>query len=40
MPGPVIRLWPWPNGMRSALCITGDLDALSLLDYAARLTSA
>ncbi|HNR46639.1 MAG TPA: polysaccharide deacetylase family protein [Anaerolineaceae bacterium] len=40
MPGPVIRLWPWPNGMRSALCITGDLDALSLLDYAARLTPA
>jgi len=39
MPGPVIRLWPWPNGMRSALCITGDLDALSLLDYTARLTA-
>lgn len=34
---PLIRFWPWPNGMRSALCVTGDLDALSLLDYAARL---
>jgi len=35
--GPLLRLWPWPDGMRSALCISGDLDALSLLDYAARL---
>ena len=36
-PGPLARLWPWPNGMRSALCITGDLDALTLVDYASRL---
>jgi hypothetical protein len=35
--GPLLRFWPWPDGMRSALCITGDLDALSLLDYASRL---
>lgn len=34
---PMIRFWPWPDGMRSALCITGDLDALSLMDYATRL---
>lgn len=33
---PMIRYWPWPEGMRSALCITGDLDALSLVDYATR----
>ncbi len=33
----MVRFWPWPNGCRSALCITGDLDALSLLDYAIRL---
>lgn len=34
---PMIRYWPWPDGMRSVLCITGDLDALSLMDYASRL---
>jgi peptidoglycan/xylan/chitin deacetylase (PgdA/CDA1 family) len=33
----LVRFWPWPDGARSALCITGDLDALSLLDYALRL---
>lgn len=35
--GPLIRYWRWPGGAKSALCITGDLDALSLLDYASRL---
>ena len=34
--GPLIRYWRWPNGAKSALSITGDLDALSLLDYASR----
>jgi len=34
---PLIRFWPWPDGARSALCVTGDLDALSLADYATRL---
>jgi peptidoglycan/xylan/chitin deacetylase (PgdA/CDA1 family) len=34
---PLVRFWPWPDGARSALCITGDLDALSFLDYAVRL---
>jgi hypothetical protein len=34
---PLIRFWPWPDGNRSALCLSGDLDALSLLDYATRL---
>lgn len=34
---PLVRYWPWPDGMRSALCLTGDLDALSLIDYATRL---
>lgn len=33
----IIRYWPWPDGHRSAMCLTGDLDALSLLDYATRL---
>ena len=36
-PGPLVRYWCWPDGAKSALCITGDLDALTLLDYAARL---
>lgn len=35
--GPLIRYWRWPNGARSALSITGDLDALSIMDYAARI---
>jgi hypothetical protein len=36
-PGPLIRYWRWPNGARSVLSITGDLDAVTLLDYATRL---
>lgn len=36
-PVPLVRFWRWPNGARSALCVTGDLDALSLRDYASRL---
>jgi len=35
--GPLIRYWRWPNGTKSVLSVTGDLDALSLLDYASRL---
>ncbi len=35
---PLIRYWRWPDGCKSALSITGDIDALSLLDYAARLS--
>jgi len=33
---PLVRFWRWPAGARSAFCVTGDLDALSLTDYAAR----
>lgn len=36
-PAPLIRYWPWPNGAKSALCMTGDLDALDLIDYVSRL---
>ena len=36
-PGPLVRYWRWPDGAKSALCVTGDLDALKLLDYAGRL---
>lgn len=35
--GPLIRYWRWPRGAKSVLSVTGDLDALSLLDYAYRL---
>jgi peptidoglycan/xylan/chitin deacetylase (PgdA/CDA1 family) len=34
---PLIRLGRWPNGARSALSVTGDIDALTLWDYALRL---
>ena len=34
---PLVRFWPWPDGCRSAICLSGDLDALSLMDYATRL---
>jgi peptidoglycan/xylan/chitin deacetylase (PgdA/CDA1 family) len=33
---PLARFGRWPYGAKSALSITGDLDALSLVDYAAR----
>jgi peptidoglycan/xylan/chitin deacetylase (PgdA/CDA1 family) len=33
---PLVRLGRWPNGARSALSITGDVDALTLWDYALR----
>jgi len=35
--GPLVRLGRWPNGTRSALCVTGDIDALTLWDYGLRL---
>lgn len=36
-PSPLVRYWRWPNGAKSGLSITGDLDALTLLDYVSRL---
>jgi peptidoglycan/xylan/chitin deacetylase (PgdA/CDA1 family) len=33
---PLTRFWRWPANARSALCVTGDLDALSLTDYIRR----
>jgi hypothetical protein len=35
-PAPLVRLGRWPDGARSALCITGDIDALTIWDYALR----
>ena len=34
---PLVRLGRWPNGARSALCVTGDIDALTVWDYWLRL---
>ena len=34
---PLVRLSRWPNGARSALCVTGDIDALTIWDYYLRL---
>ena len=34
---PLVRYWRWPDGAKSALCVSGDLDALTILDYASRL---
>lgn len=34
---PLVRFGRWPDGAGSAMCITGDLDALSLVDYLSRL---
>jgi peptidoglycan/xylan/chitin deacetylase (PgdA/CDA1 family) len=36
-PGPLVRFWRWPDEAGSALSVTGDLDALSLVDYGVRL---
>jgi hypothetical protein len=33
---PLVRLGRWPNRARSALSITGDIDALTLWDYGLR----
>ena len=35
--GPLMRFSNWPSEAKSALCLAGDLDALSLRDYARRL---
>src|SRR5439155_1296640 len=34
--GPLVRLGRWPAGARSALAATGDIDAITLLDFALR----
>ena len=35
---PLLRFGRWPRGAKSALAITGDIDALTLWDYALRMT--
>jgi len=33
---PLVRFGRWPNGARSAVCVTGDIDAMTLWDYGSR----
>ena len=33
---PLICLGRWPDGAQSAMCVTGDIDALTLWDYGLR----
>ena len=33
----IVRIGRWPNGARSALAVSGDVDAMSLTDFALRL---
>jgi peptidoglycan/xylan/chitin deacetylase (PgdA/CDA1 family) len=35
-PGPLVRVSRWPDGARSALSVTGDIDALTLRDFVTR----
>lgn len=35
-PGKVVRAGRWPNGAMTALCVTGDIDCLTLGDFALR----
>ncbi|HEX8691985.1 MAG TPA: polysaccharide deacetylase family protein [Longimicrobium sp.] len=35
--GPLVRLGRWPDGARSALSVTGDIDCMTLQDFALRL---
>lgn len=33
---PLVKWWRWPDGARSALTVTGDIDSLTLQDFALR----
>jgi hypothetical protein len=33
---PLVRLGRWPNGTKSAFCVTGDIDAITVWDYGLR----
>lgn len=39
-PGPLLRFATWPHGNRSALAVTGDIDALTLWDFVQRMRGA
>jgi peptidoglycan/xylan/chitin deacetylase (PgdA/CDA1 family) len=33
---PLVRLWRWPHGARCAMSVTGDVDAMTMLDFLRR----
>jgi hypothetical protein len=33
---PLVRYWRWPDGARSALSLTGDIDSMTLIDFGLR----
>ncbi|HTD80255.1 MAG TPA: hypothetical protein VK898_21645, partial [Chloroflexota bacterium] len=33
----LVRIQPWPAGYRSCLSVTGDIDAVTLFDFARRM---
>jgi hypothetical protein len=35
--GPLVRLSRWPAGARGALSVTGDIDSMTIQDFALRL---
>ncbi len=35
-PAPLVRLWRWPEGARSCLAVTGDIDSIKLADFFLR----
>ncbi|MBI4721147.1 MAG: polysaccharide deacetylase family protein [Chitinivibrionia bacterium] len=39
-PGPLVRFDTWPHGNKSALAVTGDIDALTLWDFVQRFRGA
>jgi peptidoglycan/xylan/chitin deacetylase (PgdA/CDA1 family) len=39
-PGPLVRFGTWPHGNRSALAVTGDIDAVTIWDFLNRLRGA
>jgi peptidoglycan/xylan/chitin deacetylase (PgdA/CDA1 family) len=39
-PGPLVRFGSWPHGNRSALAVTGDIDALTIWDFVHRFRGA
>ena len=34
---PLVRYWRWPNGARSAVAVTGDIDSMTLIDFVMRI---
>ena len=34
---PLIRYWRWPDRARSAMSVTGDIDSITLMDFALRI---